>query len=86
MDSYSYGYEYNGQYEIIAVYDKLRIKEDKMPNKTKKDDAAKNKKPFVLDDSFSKQIVEEMKKQKRMTQKELRELIQRLNTLYIDDE
>lgn len=86
MDSCSYGYEYNGQYEIIVVYDKLIIKEETMSNKTKKDNSQNNKKPFILDDSFSKKTVTEMKKQKRMTQKELKELIERLNTLYIDDE
>lgn len=57
-----------------------------MSNKTKKDNTQSTKKPFVLDDSFSKQTMNEMKKQKRMTQKELKELIERLNTLYIDDE
>lgn len=85
MDSCSYGYEHNGQYEIITVCDKLSIKEDSMPNKTKKDNAQKeNNKPFVVDDSAGAKRIQQLKKQKRMTQKELENLIRQLNTLYVD--
>jgi len=55
-----------------------------MTNNKKSDDNKKNK-PIILDDSFSEKTIERMKKQKRMTQKEIEKLVKMLNTLYYDN-
>jgi hypothetical protein len=54
-----------------------------MPN-NKKNDKNKNDKPMVIDDSFAAKNIEALKKQKRMSQKDLKELIKRLSTLYFE--